>query len=73
MRFLLGLFLVGCVSPGPLKKDHDELGRILSNISTDMALECAPQEYAQAQSEHVFAGLELQQADTRRAREHLEE
>ena len=73
MRFLLGLFLVGCVSPGPLKKDHDELGRILSNISTEMALECAPQEYAKAQSEHVFAGLGLEQADTRRAREHLDQ
>ncbi len=37
-----------------------------------MAMECAPREYALAQSNQDFAGLELEQGDTRRAREHLD-
>jgi outer membrane protein OmpA-like peptidoglycan-associated protein len=72
MRFSLVLLLAGCVVPGPLKVDHDELGRILKNISVEMALECSPQEYAQAQASNEFARLELEQGDTRRAREHLD-
>jgi outer membrane protein OmpA-like peptidoglycan-associated protein len=72
MRVLISLLLVGCVSPGPLKVDHDELGRILKNISVEMAMECAPREYAEAQSSNEFARLELEQGDTRRAREHLD-
>lgn len=72
VRFLLAVFLMGCVVPGPLKTDYDELGRIVANISPEMAKECAPREYALAQSNQEFAGLELQQGDTRRAREHLD-
>lgn len=73
MRIGISLVLVGCVVPGPLKVDHDELGRILKNISVEMAMECAPQEYAYAQASNEFARLELEQGDTRRAREHLDE
>jgi outer membrane protein OmpA-like peptidoglycan-associated protein len=72
MRFSLIFLLSGCVVPGSLKVDHDELGRILKNITVEMALECSPQEYAQAQSSNEFARLELEQGDTRRAREHLD-
>jgi outer membrane protein OmpA-like peptidoglycan-associated protein len=72
MRFSLIFLLAGCVVPGPLKVDHDELGRILKNITVEMALECSPQEYAQAQASNEFARLELEQGDTRRAREHLD-
>jgi outer membrane protein OmpA-like peptidoglycan-associated protein len=72
MRFSGVLFLAGCVVPGSLKVDHDELGRILKNISVEMAMECAPQEFAQAQANNDFAALELKQGDTRRAREHLD-
>ena len=73
MRVLIPLVLAGCVAPGPLKVDHDELGRILKNISVEMAMECAPREYAQAKASNDFARLELEQGDTRRAREHLDD
>ena len=73
MRVGIALLLAGCVVPGPLKTDYDELGRIVANISPEMAMECAPREYALAQSNQDFAGLELAQGDTRRAREHLDQ
>ena len=70
--FILTSVIWGCVTPGPLKTDHDELGRILKNIPVEMAKECAAEEYALAQSNKDFAALELEQGDTRRAREHLD-
>ena len=61
-----------CVPPAALQRDHQTLSRELQKARAQGARQCMPRDMAKAEAHASFAELEFEQADTRRAREHLD-
>lgn len=76
MLTLLGLALFaggpGCVPTEALQRDHQRLSAELTKAQDQGARICMPRDLALAEAHNTFAELEFDQANTRRAREHLD-
>lgn len=70
-RFLLGLALLlpACVSPALLSSNHSAVKDTLAKAAT--LSQCAPRDRAIAEANLAFAELEMQEANSPRAAEHL--
>ncbi len=76
MLSLIGLALFaggpGCVPTDALQRDHQRLTAELTRAQDQGAQICMPRDLALAEAHNDFAELEFQQANARRAREHLD-
>lgn len=70
-RLLALALLLGCATPGALDTQLRALRSIVHDARARGAYTCAPEELATAEAHLTFAENELEQGDSRRAREHL--
>ena len=71
-RLVLFALIAGCVQAAKMPAEHKALVAELADAhSNKWAKECGPAQLARAEAHREFAEIEFQQADARRATEHL--